>query len=238
MAINGGHIYWTNGSAIGRANLNGTGVDQDSPSTSPSRALSPGEEWPSTRCSTSGTTKAAVVTRQGGPTSDGTGVDPKFITGLDSSPGMGGRIFVAIGAGHLYWRHCIPGASAHDRSIGRANLNGTNGDQKFITGADNPDGVSVYNGHLYWANGGPFSQGSPISHSTIGRASVAGTGVDENFITGALGSCGVTIYGGYVYWGNDDNELGSTVGRASLNGTGVNEKFITGAQVPCGVAVG
>ena len=119
-------------------------------------------------------------------------------------------------------------------TIGRANLNGTNVNQKFITGADNPDGVSVYNSHLYWTNGGPFSQGSPISRSTIGRASVAGTGMDENFITGALGSCGVAIYGGYMYWGNDDNELGQPSGEPSSTGRASTRSSSPAPRFPVG----
>lgn len=47
---------------------------------------------------------------------------------------------------HLYWTNFSGG------TIGRANLDGSNPNQNFITGATNPIGLAVDAGHIYWAN--------------------------------------------------------------------------------------
>ena len=61
-------------------------------------------------------------------------------------------------------------------TIGRANLDGTDVNRSFITGADDPLGVAVDAGHVYWTN---------TATGTIGRADLDGTGVNQRFITGA-----------------------------------------------------
>jgi len=85
------------------------------------------------------------------------------------SPRRSGETLAApsvVGSGHIYW--------ANDYNIGRANLNGTGVDQKFITGASNPDAMTAGSGYLYWANWGT---------GTIGRANLNGTGVSQALLT-------------------------------------------------------
>jgi virginiamycin B lyase len=133
---------------------------------------------------------------------------------------------------YVYW------ADFDSGTIGRANLDGTSADQRFITrtgdrnqpGGVFLNGVAVDAGHIYWSdeNGG-----------TIGRANLDGTGVDKRFITG-LGSPGaLAVDAAHLYWTNNRvADFGtSTIGRANLDGTGVDHSFIPGLESPSGVAV-
>jgi hypothetical protein len=75
-------------------------------------------------------------------------------------------------SGYLYWSN----ATASDPgkgTIGRARLNGTDVNQKFIKTAqpNGPDDVVADSGHLYWAN-----------DFNIGRANLNGTDVNQKFI--------------------------------------------------------
>ena len=109
-------------------------------------------------------------------------------------------------------------------TIGRANLDGTGVDQSFITGASVPDGRR--------GRRQPRLLGQLHAADTIGRANLDGSGVDQSFITGAAIPDGVAVDADHVYWANG---TASTIGRANLDGTGVDQSFITG--VAQGVAV-
>lgn len=68
---------------------------------------------------------------------------------------------------YIYW-------ASGSSTIGRANLKGAAVNQRFITGADMPDALTVDSRYVYWANWG---------NGTIGRASLNGSGVNQRFIT-------------------------------------------------------
>jgi virginiamycin B lyase len=223
-----GHVYWAtidlNGlpGTIGRANLNGTMVNQSfiPGATQPSGSQDVTVDathiyWADQRAGTIGRANL-----------DGTGVDPNFITGLDTKTLIGpfGNLTpagVAVDAGHIYWTSYATG------TIGRANLDGTRVHQKFITGAANPIGVAVDAGHVYWTNN---------RTGAIGQANLDGTGVNQTFIgglgSGVLASGGMAVDAAHVYWTN-----GQTIGRANLDGTTADPTFITGAGVPGDVDV-
>jgi virginiamycin B lyase len=106
--------------------------------------------------------------------------------------------------------------------------------RNFITGADQPEGVAVYGGYIYWVN-----------HDTagsIGRALLNGTGVNENFVPSesATGgndinyATGIAVTGSYIYWA--DTNQNSIARAVTATGTGV-QQFITGVNVPRGVLV-
>ena len=135
---------------------------------------------------------------------------------------------LALGAraeAYIYW------TNPATNSIGRANLDGTDVDQSFISGAIDPRGIAVDAGHIYWVNWG---DGSYVTNS-IGRANVDGTGVEQKFIPWSPGhfSLGaVAVDAHNIYWGDF-----GTIGRASLDGGQQLWGFITDAGVPPGVAV-
>jgi hypothetical protein len=80
---------------------------------------------------------------------------------------------VAVDGTHIYWG--TDGVFSPP-TIGRANLDGSGVDQRFITPAPTDDyvaGVAVDSGHIYWGN-----QGGPPS---VGRANLDGSAVNQDF---------------------------------------------------------
>jgi virginiamycin B lyase len=61
---------------------------------------------------------------------------------------------------YVYW------TNYNGDSSGRANLDGSDVNQSFITGATTPTAVAVHGKHIYWAN-----------LTTIGRANLDGSDV-------------------------------------------------------------
>jgi virginiamycin B lyase len=181
------------------------------------------ETPPCTRPDTGGLCGPAAIARAN---LDGTGVADRFIdVGPSQSIGPTG---VAVDAEHIYWgASCHPWAPCATGAIGRANLDGTNVDQDFITTGAGLGAIAVDADHLYWSQG-----------ERIVRADLDGTGVDPNFIT--TGGCpgDVAIGANHVYWTNtcDSNFYAGAVGRADLDGTNVNPNFIPGDRI-FGVAV-
>jgi len=173
---------------------------------------------------------------------DGTGVDERFITGATSPCG------VAVDAQHIYWTNGgaalvdapnsyaprnLP-AVTNGSTIGRANLDGSGVDQRFITGASNPCGVAVDATHIFWANPATIWAGNAAG--TIGRANLDGSGVSQRFVPAAGQACGVAVDEAHVYW-SAAGPAGYGIGRANLNGTAANAAWIPGIPGPCGVAV-
>lgn len=118
---------------------------------------------------------------------------------------------------YIYW--------SSGNAIGRADLNGANADQTFISGASGPDDVALSASDVYWAN---------FSNGTIGRSSREGTGTNQSLITGAASPYGVATDSNYVYWTDWAN---GTINRRNLDGSGVTEPLITGLTYPSGIAV-
>jgi virginiamycin B lyase len=210
VAQAGASVYWgttSAGGAIGRANLDGSGVTPGfiTGANAPAEVAVDGQHvyWANINGTTIGRSNL-----------DGTGANQSFINLANAPQG------VAVDAQHIYW---VAG-----NAIGRSNLDGTGANQSFITGASNPVGVAVDGEHIYWANSGGGAT------NTIGRANLDGTGTDESFITGPNFPAGVAVDGQHIYWANGGT---TTLGRANLDGTDVNESFITGASNPLGVAV-
>jgi hypothetical protein len=152
-------------------------------------------------------------------------------------------------------------------SIGIASRDdGSQVNETFITGANNPTGVTADASHIYWGN---FDGGQ------IGRANLNGTSVTHNFITGGANSILPAINASHIYWANFAtnrlaranldgtspnhsflttgngvrqvvltathvywaNQSDGTIGRAALDGTGVDNSFITGLDFVYGLAI-
>jgi sugar lactone lactonase YvrE len=118
----------------------------------------------------------------------------------------------------IYW------TNVGTNTIGRANLNGQNVNQSFISGARSPFGMAVGNNHIYWANPGT---------NAIGRADLDGQNVNQSFITASYPEW-VAVDSRYIYWTDAGT---STIGRADLDGQNVNQNFIITASGSFGLAV-
>ena len=219
-------IYWSGSSlgsptgGISRADLDGSNVDPDFISSQASNCgvASDGKHlyWP-------GGLFNSLIGRANLP--DGTGVDATFIDTADPA------VAVAVDSAHVYWANLdYSDDMINSNAIGRADLDGSNVDQSFISlpEGQGPIGLAVDGGHIYWTAGGA---------TDIGRADLDGSNVDLNFIDPpnsfpyslAVSATHILLlaHGGHG------------IGRANLNGTGVDENFIPNvyAPFPSGVAV-
>jgi Low-density lipoprotein receptor repeat class B len=129
----------------------------------------------------------------------------------------------------LFWAQSPHGGEAEQGSIGRAHLDGSGADGRFIIGAKAPAGLALHDGYVYWANYGS---------GTIARANLDGTNVANAFIDGADYPAGVAIAGRHIFWTNsfglDPNS--GTIGRANLDGSGVDQHFLKAGDSPVGLA--
>jgi len=166
IAVNAQHIYWTDADAqvIGRANLDGSGVQQFFMSTG------------------AGSLPYAVAvdaahiywTEQisgsiGRANLDGTIADWSFM-GVGATP-----IGLAIDAQHIYWTWATGGSPSASFAMGRANLDGSNPNPNFITG-DVMTGVAVDGQHIFWANI------RLDNFRSIGRANLDGSNPISDFV--------------------------------------------------------
>jgi len=146
------------------------------------------------------------------------GSNPDILIQLD---GLSTPVGVAIFGSKIYF------SDAGRGWIGRANLDGTDPDPEFITGADRPNGIAANGTHIYWTN----TDGGTISRATLDKSVV-----ERNFITGASSPFMVALDGTHLFWSN--NVAAGTIGRAALDGSGTpKQDFITGANRPAGLAV-
>jgi virginiamycin B lyase len=209
VAVGGSHIYWSNEAtdAIGRANLDGTGVEP------------------------------AIVTGLGDPTSlvvygnklywdeygggsigranlDGSEAEPDFIPKVE--PYFG----IAAAAGHLYWS----GFEGDD--ITRAKIDGTDVEKEFIKPTSLAYTLVADGDYIYW--------GTETSNE-IGRARLDGSEVQPGLITGITAPIAMTADAGHLYFA--EFKGGSPIARAKLDGTDVEPEFITGPEAAFGLAV-
>jgi hypothetical protein len=168
---------------------------------------------------------------------------------------------VAVNSTSLFWANPVTG------EIGRSNLDGTDVDYGFITGATNPCGIALDGSHIYWTS---------YATDQIGRADLDGSHVEKGFLATPGHPCGVAVGGGYIYWADlqdewvgreslggtarephlienhdhdgvcgiavDEHHLywggfGDAIGRANLDGTDPEPRFIGGIEGACGLAV-
>jgi hypothetical protein len=207
------YVYWSNldfphgfaADSLGRANLDGS---------APTNAFVTGAGNP---CGTAvDSTYVYWANSDGASPSigrvrvDGTAPpEINWISGLTTSP-----CGVAVDASHVYWASGNSGST-----VGRADLDGSNVNESFVTAALGPCGVAVDAAHVYWANS---------TDGTIGRAELDGiTDKNQSFVSGpSTAPCGVAVDSSYLYWGAN-----SSIGRATLDGvTDVDASFITGGS--------
>jgi hypothetical protein len=254
LALDRKHIYWgealggkvgspDRGGAIGRANRDGSGVNAKfipTPAHHGCGVAIAGSHiyWTSGACKIvpgrgcwwAPSSPAAI----GRADVDGTGVDDQFITDLaiPRSPAFqtADPCGIAVAGKYIYWMN-----NAESRKpvpIGRANLDGTGVNKRFITGVTGGTcGIAVAGAHIYWTNG-----------RFVGRANLDGSRVNRHFLRTAGISCGVAVYKDHIYWRQSKRGLAhpiTTIARANLNGSAVNNQFITGIRDSCGsLAIG
>jgi len=216
VAVYGDFVYWTvpDANAIGRAGMNGTGVNQTfiQGLQGPQGVAvnSAGIFWTNTATGSIGRANL-----------DGTGVNPNFIPGASPSNLM------AADTAHLYWT-IIGSQFGPPDSIARADVSGGNLNLTFITGGhvlNGPEGVAVDDAHVFWTN---------LLSQAIGQANLSdGSGANGDFIDGAHNPTGIAVLAGQLYWSNFTS---NSIGTADTNGSNVNQTFIAAAG-PEGVAV-
>lgn len=140
-------------------------------------------------------------------------------------PHLDGPCGVALDGGHIYWgnRGGHPPSTPQAGSIGRANLDGSEANNAFVTGLERPCDVTVGGDHVYW-----------IEDGGIGRASLDGSNPERPFIPlpATYGGCGLAASAGYLYWGQD-----GAIARANLQGGEIESVFIPETGALGGVAV-
>jgi streptogramin lyase len=213
VAVYGDFVYWTvpNANAIGRAGMNGTGVNQTfiQGLHGPEGVAvnSAGIFWTN---AASGTIGRADL--------DGQNVNRNFIGGASPSNLM------TADTAHLYWT--ILGSQFTPDSIARADVSSGNLDTTFITGtpASSPEGVAVDDAHIYWTR---------LLSDAIGQANLSdGSGANGDFIDRAHNPTGIAVNAGQLYW---SNFITNSLGTADTSGGNVNQNFLPAAG-PEGVA--
>jgi hypothetical protein len=171
VAADANHLYWTreNGT-IGRANLNGTGIELEfvkgvGPFVS---GLAVNEHYIYWNTLFNGEIGRATIS--GGEVNNGfiKLARKKLLKGEEGTPEDGG---IAVDEGHLYW--------AEESTIGRANLDGSNVEESFI-----PSAVAPPDGYI---------NGLAVGSSPVLQASISVTGVGGAPLTGANTTVGSTV---------------------------------------------
>jgi hypothetical protein len=231
VLVNGSYVYWTNSSnqSIGRANLDGSGVNQNFIAVSgiPSGLATAGGQlyWTNLINYTDG---GSTIGRAN---LDGTGtINSSFITGASAPTG------IATDATYVYW------VSYTNGNISRAKLDGTAVQPNFIpsvVGHNGTYGLAVSATSIYWTNFGGIDPANP--GTTIGRANIDGTAATSNFIIGLPTPTGIAVDSNYLYWSNYDSNgaNNNSVSRATLNPAGavtsVISNYLSGLSVPTGI---
>ena len=210
---NGNFVYWTNdgGTTIGRAKLNGTGVNNSFVAglNDPNGIAVDSKfiYW------SQGTGADSSIGRAN---LDGTGANPNFIP---NSAGVSSPAGVAVTTTGVYWSNGV--------TIGHANLDGSNPVANSIPVSGNACGVATDQTFVYWLDASIGQR--------IGRAGLDGSGANQAFIGGVSPSCGIAVDSNFVYWAAGS----SAIGRAPVGGGTANNSFIPSAAsaIASGVAV-
>ena len=111
---------------------------------------------------------------------------------------------------YVYWTSGTDGAT-----VGRANLDGSGKNGKFISAGHPTFGIAVDGAHIYW----------PTAGGNVGRANLDGTGADQRFIED-VNPYGLAVDASHIYW----PRFNTSIGRANLDGTGADVNFIAGDE--------
>jgi hypothetical protein len=210
-------LYWGSSSGIGAANLDGSNPQPDylywpypDESAGPASGVAVNSEflyW---------SARQGIGRRR----LDGEGFYPTTVVHQLDGPDS-----LALDGAHIYWTSLggHPPAGPRLGSLGRANLDGTEANNAFITGLEGPCGVAVDAGHIYW-----------LEEGGIGRANLDGSAPERPFIrlTGRHG-CELAASGGYLYWAQEE-----AIARVNAQGGAVEKAFIPQTGALSGIATG
>jgi hypothetical protein len=216
-------VYWASGgqTTIGRAKLNGTGVNNAFISgLSNVGGVAVDSKyiyW------TQGSTATSSIGRAN---LDGSGVNPNFIphaAGVQDFDPFPAHAAIAVNSSAIFWGNSGSGY------VGKANLDGSSPTGTLVlTGPDPACGIAADQNYVYWLDVG--------LGQSVGRATVNGGDRQTNFISGATGSCGVAVDPSFLYWGSTTK----AIGRAPVGGGAANNNFVPSAVAAandvCGVA--
>ena len=165
--------------AIGRANIDGGGVDQ-SFITVPAGSLAVN----------AGHIYWLNGSAIGRANLNGTGVDENFIGNLSVNAPYAG---LAVDSQHIYW--------ANGNKIGRANLNGSGVDKNFISDPDGGiTGVAVDSGHVYW------QKYTLIGRANINGTGVDPDFINTYVHNSMVFSGGIAVDPAHIYWSYHEQE--------------------------------
>jgi hypothetical protein len=203
----GAFVYWSQGFAIGRANLDASALQVNWIPVQPLDTCGVAVDGSHIYWSGLGAIGRANL--------DGTSQEPFFLPTPNNSCG------IAVDGSHIYW--------ANQTAIGRANLDGSGNDPNFIPKAALfISGIAVDGSHIYWGNNG---------FGAIGRADLNGANVLPSYISAPGDPCAVALDANRVYWSNAQfNSSLSGVYSAPLRNKTEAQKLID-APAGCGVAV-
>lgn len=235
VASSGRYVFWGNSGnspttgRVGRANVDGTGVDQSFRNAGTLcgvfavAANATHVYWMASDC---GATR--FISRS--DTEGGQSASSPLVSGLTGGCG------IAIDDNYLYW--------SAGRFIGRALLDGSDPDPTWLDiGAGlTACGLAVDATHIYYTI--HSSSGAP--GTKVGRATIDdGGSVNNSFVTGASFSgdiskpSGLAVDDTYVYWTNQPAPGGTvgSIGRMTKAETGLTQSFVPNVFQPQGLAV-
>lgn len=217
IVSDGTHIYWGNGTSIGRAVVDGSGAN---PAFIPGAVTGSGVYGIATDGAYLYWTDGSRYI--GRANFDGSGQAAHFIDlGSNSYP-----LGIAVAGGTLY-----VGEFAQIVTVPAAG-----GSPMVLTGLSGQAvlGVAVAGGYVYFTEN---LLGSASPNGRIGRIPVGGLGLDESYVSGLQYPTAVATDGNELYW--IDTTPGA-IGRATIGAggaTGVQPNFITDAGGPDGLAL-